>query len=298
MKIFVNGAIVEADQAKLSVEDSGLQHAVGLFETMAAFNGKVFQIKEHLQRLSDSARVLGLAKQVDVDALVEPIQQTLAANNLLHARIRLTLTAGTVSMLRGSDGAPPRPSIVIVATEPTKYDPAYFEQGIRVLVGTPLANPFDMLAGHKTLSYWGRLRLLRQAAAAGAGEALVLNVTNHLASGTVSNIFLVKDDVLFTPFARGEEVEGALPAPVLPGITRATVIDLATQFNIAIERRMLSVDDLLDADEVFLTNSSWQVLPVTSVEKQNISDGKVGPMTEQLRDALLEQIESDTAVSE
>lgn len=298
MKIFVNGALVEADQAKLSVEDSGLQHAVGLFETMAAFHGKVFRLRPHLQRLSDSAKALGLAKQVDVDAMVEPIMRTLNANELTEARIRLTLTAGTVSMLKGGDTAPPRPSIVIVATPPTQYDPAYFETGIRVVVGMPIANPFDDLAGHKTLSYWGRLRLLRQAAAAGAGEAIVLNVTNHLASGTVSNVFLVKDDTLFTPFARGEEVEGALPAPVLPGITRAAIIGIAQQLDIKVERRMLSVDDLLDADEAFLTNSSWQVLPVTSVEKANISDGAVGPMTKQLRQAMMELIEAETTATE
>jgi branched-subunit amino acid aminotransferase/4-amino-4-deoxychorismate lyase len=151
------------------------------------------------------------------------------------------------------------------------------------------------MAGHKTLAYWGRLRTLRQAASAGAGEAIWLNVTNHLASGAVSNIFLVKDNELLTPFARGEEVPAALPAPVLPGVTREAVIELAQAASLPLQRRMLSVNDLLEADEVFLTNSSWLILPVTKVEKKPIGEGKVGPVTQRLRESLLDLIARETA---
>ena len=158
--------------------------------------------------------------------------------------------------------------MVVTAAPPTQYDAGFFEQGITALIARPGANPFDPAAGHKTLAYWSRLRTLRQAAAAGAGEAIWLNVTNHLASGAVSNLFIVKDETLLTPYARGEEVPEALPAPVLPGITRAAVIELAHTLDLPVQRRMLSVNDLLEADEVFLTNSSWLVLPVSRVEKK------------------------------
>jgi len=169
-----------------------------------------------------------------------------------------------------------------------------FTAGITALIAPPLANPLDPTAGHKTLNYWPRLRTLRQAATAGAGEAIWLNLTNHLAGGAVSNIFLVKAGRLLTPYARGEETQGALPAPVLPGITRAAIIELAAQHGLEVERRMLSVEDLLDADEVFLTNSGWGVLPVSKVEKKQIGGGAAGEITTKLRAGLLELIDRET----
>ncbi|MFI4859302.1 MAG: aminotransferase class IV [Phycisphaerales bacterium JB063] len=297
MKIYLNGQILPADQAHVSVEDAGLQHAVGLFETMAAHHGRVFRLDAHLDRLKNSARELGLAADMQTQPLAKAIEQTLEANQLQHARLRLTVTAGTLSMLKQADGTPAaqvRQTVAIVPSEPTVFDPAYFERGITVSIYGQGANPFDVAAGHKTLNYWGRLRSLRQAAAAGCSETIWLNVTNHLASGAVSNVFLVKDGRLLTPIARGEEEQGALPAPVLPGTTRAVVIERAQSLGLAVERRMLSVEDLLGADEVFLTNANWRVLPVTAVEKKTIADGKPGIVTGKLREAVLGLIEQET----
>lgn len=297
MQIYLNGQIVPADQAQVSVEDAGLQHAVGLFETMSAHHGRVFRLDAHLDRLQTSAREMGLAAEMQTDPLKEAVAQTLAANELEHARLRLTVTAGTISMLKQPDGTPAaqvRQTVAIVPSQPTAFDPAYFDQGITVSVYGQGANPFDVTAGHKTLSYWGRLRSLRQAAAAGCSETLWLNVTNHLASGAVSNVFLVKDGTLLTPIARGEEKPESLPAPVLPGTTRAVVIETAEALGIVVQRRMLSVEDLLNADEVFLTNANWRVLPVTAVEKKPIADGKPGAMTGQLRKDVLALIERET----
>ncbi|MEX2212946.1 MAG: aminotransferase class IV [Phycisphaeraceae bacterium] len=297
MDIYFNGRMVPPAEAKIPVDDAGFQHAVGLFETMAAVHGRVFRMPQHLARLAQSARELGLAKEIDTQALAAAVQQTIDHNHIDRARIRLTLTAGSMSLLRSGgesqNPAAPLPTLVITPTEPTQYDPAYFERGIMVLIAPAGANPFDALAGHKTLSYWGRLRTLRQAAALGAGEAIWLNVTNHLASGAVSNLFIVKDGELFTPIARGEEPDGGLPAPVLPGVTRATVLELAHRSGIKCHKQMLTVDDLLGADEVFLTNSSWQVLPVSKVERQAIGEGSVGEVTTALREGVLELIEKE-----
>lgn len=293
MDIHLNGQMLPPDKALISVEDAGLQHAVGLFETMAARHGKVFRLQQHLQRLIRSASELGLARELDPQALASAVNQTLTHNKLQQARIRLTVTAGSVSLLRG-DVKQPTPTVLVIATEPTRYDPAYFEQGIMAMVAPALANPLDPAAGHKTLSYWTRLRTLRQAASAGAGEALWLNITNHLASGSVSNVFLVKEGELLTPIARGEELPGSLPAPVLPGVTRAAVMELAREQDIPVHTRMLSIDDLLAADEVFLTNSSWHVLPVTRIEKAKVGTGEVGDMTRSLRQALLARLDDET----
>lgn len=299
MHIYLNGQIVPTEQARVSVEDAGLQHAVGLFETMSAHHGRVFRLDAHLDRLRRSAAELGLAAEMDTAPLADAVAQTLAANDLTEARLRLTVTAGTLSMLRPEDGQSGgavklRQTVAVVPSPPTVFDPAYFERGVTVAIFGQGANPFDATAGHKTLSYWGRLRSLRQAAAVGCSEALWLNVTNHLASGAVSNVFLVKDGRLLTPIAHGEEAAEALPAPVLPGTTRAVVIELAESLGIDVERRMLSVEELLGADEVFLTNANWRVLPVTAVEKKPIGDGTPGPVTGRLREAVLGTIEAET----
>ncbi len=309
MDVYLNGTFHAPDQARVRVEDAGLQHAVGLFETFQAYHGRVFRLDAHLRRLANSAAALGLAADLNPAPLADAVEQTIIHNGIDRARLRLTVTAGTLSMLRPtedqaeSDGAAgvtaqSRQTIAIVPQPPTQYDPAYFERGVTVVVHGPAANPFDETAGHKTLNYWARLRALRRAAALGAAEAIWLNVTNHLASGCVSNVLLVKDGALLTPFAKGEEVEGALPAPVLPGITRAALFELAEAEGIEVRRKMLSIDDLLGADEVMLTNSGWGVLPVTKVEQHAIGNGNVGTVTTWLRHALLDTIERETGAQQ
>ena len=295
MDVFLNGKMLPPDQALLPADDAGLQHAVGLFETMSAYHGRIFRLSQHLERLRQSATQLGLSRDMDIDALTQAVQITLDHNQIDQARIRLTVTAGSMSMLAGGGSGGAAGTILIQPTEPTQYDPKYFEEGVTVLVAQPGANPFDPLAGHKTLNYWGRLRTLRQAASAGAGEAIWMNITNHLAGGAISNLFLVKDGELLTPIARGEEIDKSLPAPVLPGITRAAVIELAEAKGITVHKRMLSIEDLVEADEAFLTNSSWHVLPISKVEKSELGNGKAGEMTTLLREALLALIEEETS---
>jgi len=295
MDLFLNGKMLPPDQARVPVDDAGLQHAVGLFETMSAHHGRIFRLSQHLDRLATSAKQLGLSSGLDVEALTQAVQLTIDHNRIDRARIRLTLTPGSLSLLSADTvSKAPTGTVMIQPTEPTEYDPKYFQEGISVLIAPPGANPFDPLAGHKTLAYWARLRTLRQAATVGAGEALWLNISNHLAGGSISNLFLVKDGELLTPIARGEEVDKSLPAPVLPGVTRAAVVELAEGLEIPVHKRMLGIDDLLDADEVFLTNSSWHILPVSRVEQSQIADGIAGKVTLRLREALLELIERET----
>lgn len=297
MKTYLNGQILDESQAHISTQDAGFQHAVGLFETMFAHNSRVFRLDRHLARIKQSAAELGLSADMDTAPLADAVNQTLAENKLEQARLRLTVTAGTLSMLRSSDGEQAmqiRQTVCVQAQEPTAFAPGYFDQGVRVRLYGQGANPFDVTAGHKTLNYWARLRSLRQAAAGDCAEAIWLSVTNHLASGAVSNLFLVKDDELLTPIARGEEKPEALPAPVLPGITREAVIEAAEVQGITVKKQMLTVEDLLEADEVFLTNSNWKVLPVVAVEQKDIADGKVGPITQLLRKAVLAMVDSET----
>jgi len=295
MQIWLNGQFVSRDSAFISVFDAGFQHGVGLFETIAARHGKVFRAHEHVNRLANSARELLLSDRLRVDPLVDAINLTINRNKLDGARVRLTLTGGDLNLLQTQGKSQVDPTIVIVAQPPTQYPDAFFEKGVVAMIADGRDNPFHPMAGHKTLNYWPRIQALQLAAAKRAGEAIWLSVSNHLSAGSVSNIFLVKDGELRTPIARGEEENGAIPSPVLPGITRAAIIELADALEMQIVRRMLDINDLLAADEVFLTNSSWGVLPVVGVEREKIGDGEVGSTTRRVRDAWLELVEQETS---
>jgi len=297
--VWVNGEYVTRDEARVSAFDAGLLHAVGLFETMLATGAGVFQLHAHLDRLSRSARDLGLTESLETRALAEAVRRCVERSELTQgegrARVRLTLTGGDLNLLASTAQGPTDPTIIISVTRATQYPEAMFEKGVGVVVAAAKANPLDPFAGHKTLNYWWRLRELQMASARGMGESLVLQVTNHVAGGAVSNLFCVRDDTLHTPIARGEEEKGAVPSPVLPGTTRAVVIELAERFGVGCGRHMLNISDILDADEVFLTNASWGVLPVVQVESKAIGDGRPGPVTSRVREMWEEAVGSDGA---
>lgn len=295
MQVWINGSFVDRAEATISAFDAGLQHGVGLFETMGAAHGRVFRLDEHLDRLRDSARELRLTTRLRIDPLAEAVRRTVEVNGLERARVRITITGGDLNMLAQQGEGPQDPTILIVAQPPTEYPAAFFERGVMVTIANGRENPLDPLAGHKTIDYWRRIQALQQASQAGAGESIWFTITNHLAAGSVSNVLLVKDGSLLTPYAHGEEEAGALPAPVRPGITRRCVLELAGGLGLAIERRMLSYEDLVGAEEVMLTNSSWGVLPVVAIEKEAIGDGLVGDETRRLREAWLEAVEEETS---
>ena len=289
--MFVDGQLVSRDGAAVSVFDAGFQHGVGLFETMrATVEGdtvRVMDLEAHLDRLQESAALLKLSDDLKTGALGEAVEITAKEAGIAEARIRLTVTGGNLNLLSGAGRSGHQPTVVIQVQDATAYPDEMFAQGVGVTIAESKANPLDPTAGHKTLNYWWRLRELQAAAAKGAAEAVVLMVTNHLCGGCVSNLFCVRDGVIETPIARGEEAgPEALPSPVLPGITRMKVIGAAKAMGVEVRSRMMSVGDLLDADEVFLTNSSWGVLPVVRVEAEAIGGGGVGEVTKRVRGAL------------
>ena len=296
MKIWLNGHFVDSDEAQVSIFDAGLQHGVGLFETMLARNKKVFRAEAHMRRLADSAKELLLTERLHVKPLLDAIKLTLDENSMDQARVRLTLTGGDLNLLQSRGRTQSDPTILIVAQPPTEYPADFFAKGVVVMIADGRENPLDRMSGHKTLNYWSRIGALQQASSRGASEALWFTVSNHLAAGSVSNVFLVQDGTLHTPIARGEEEPGALSSTVLPGITRNAIIEIAAGLGLGTSRSMLTIDDLLGADEVFLTNSSWGVLPVVGVERETIGEGEVGELTQRLRNGWLELVERETQV--
>ncbi|MDX2130843.1 MAG: aminotransferase class IV [Planctomycetota bacterium] len=260
--------------------------------------------------LSDSLRVGALAEAVrrTVDRAFQDDERS------ARLRVRLTITGGDLNLLsRGETRAEHLPTLLLAAQPATDYPAEMFESGVLATLADLRVNPLDDTQGHKTLNYWGRLRELQAAAAKRAGESLVFSITNHLAGGCVSNAFVVHAGELWTPIARGEEEDVAsqgdesavapadpdvgppdepahagagpgaqrgavIPSPVLPGVVRRWVMDWALAEGRTVRRRMISLDDVLRADELLLTNSSWGVLPVTRFESRPIGTGEVGEL--------------------
>lgn len=305
--VFLNGGFVSRSEARISAFDAGFQHAVGLFETMRATfaplttggkaRAQIFRLGEYLDRLITSARQLALSDSLQREPLAAAVEQAVERAGHASARVRLTISGGDLNLLGGS-GGDLMPTILIDAQPATKYPPQLFERGARVIAAETKANPLNPTEGHKTLSYWWRLRELRSAASKGADEALIFQVSNHLAGGCVSNALLVKGGELITPVARGEEYEGArdpsesgeaprLPSPVLPGITRAFALEVGERLGLTCVKRLVTIDDLLGADELFLTNSSFGVLPIIQVESTPIGAKEPGEVALQIREAWL-----------
>ena len=185
VQIWLNGKFIDRDQASVPVFDAGIQHGVGLFETMLARNGAVFRIEAHLDRMANSARDLMLTQRLRIDPLADAVESTLKRNAMTEARVRLTLTGGNLNLLEREGKSQVDPTIFIVAQPPTVYPDAFFEKGVMVTIADGRENPLNPMAGHKTLNYWPRIRALQLAAAQRAGESIWLTVTNHLAGGCV-----------------------------------------------------------------------------------------------------------------
>ncbi len=307
--VFLDGQFISRDQARVSAFDAGFQHGVGLFETLLALREDddvhILHLQEHVERLRVSAAALGLSESLRAGALEEAVRRCAEHAAKEHPaaqrlRLRLTITGGDLNMLAGTGQSSHSPTLMIVGQPATEYPAEMFARGTLATLADLRPSPLDPMQGHKTLNYWGRLRELQIAAAKGAGEALVFSVTNHLVGGCVSNAFVVRDGTLLTPIARGEEEEVArgdspdldaapeqtrgavLPSPVLPGVVRRWVLDWALAAGIPTRRRMLELDDLLTSDEVFLTNSSWGVLPVVRLEAEMIGPGQPGSISTNL----------------
>ena len=277
-KVFLNDGLVDTDKACISAADSGFLYGAGLFETMRSCNGVVFSLKDHLDRLFFSAKALSINNTYDRKYITDAIYKILAANKLTDARIRLTLTGGPMSEPEEKRQA----TLLIAATKLQPYPAEFYKNGVLVILCPFRQNTTEPIYGHKTTSYFSRMLGLNQAHQKGAAEALWFTVDNRLAEGCISNVFLVKDSILYTPPIR---------TPVLAGVARKTVCETALKNSIELIEKDLSIDDVLSADEVFLTNVIMQIMPINGVEKHTVGNGKVGPMTKKLMDYFNEFVE-------
>jgi branched-chain amino acid aminotransferase len=283
---WINDAFVDESEAHISIRDTGLLHAAGVFTTMRSYGGKVFRLAEHLRRLRDSCEALFIPLQYKDERLSEVVDELLTRNELADARLRLTVTRGTAQQ-DPLHGMILQPTVFLTAGPLEPYPAEFYAKGMTVIaLDEQKLNPYDLQAGHKTLNYFSRLAALREANRRGGGEALWFNVHNYLQSGSISNVFIVKAGTLITPSTNAELRDSAVAATtayprsaVLPGITRGVILELARAEGIDLKLASVDVNQLLDADEIFLTNSVMGVMPVSRIERKAIGNDKPGPVT-------------------
>lgn len=297
--VWLNGEFIAEETASLGLRDTGLLHAAGVFTTMRSVAGRVYRLDAHLARLRASCDTLLIPLVVKDKALRAAVDELLRRNQLTDARLRLTVTRGAAAQ-DPIHGLRLSPNVFMTAAPFEPYPAEYYERGMTVvLLDEQKLNPYDVQAGHKTLNYFSRLTALRSATQRQAGEALWFNVHNYLQSGSISNVFIVKQGTLITPPTneelRDKPVAEATAYPrsaVLPGITRGAVLELARAAGINVQLRSIDVNELLEADELFLTNSIMGIMPICRIERHPIGQDKPGGTTLQLSERYRADLEA------
>jgi branched-chain amino acid aminotransferase len=281
--IWVNGKREPADGLHVSARDRGLTLADGVFETMRAQRGVIFRMDRHLARLQAALAALDIPQPAELrDWLLAATPTASAAD----AAIRLTVTRGV-----GAHGVAPPGDVaptVIVSVNPFPAFPlAIYESGLIVHVASGRRNEHAMTAGLKTVAYTDAIAALLEARRAGADEALFLDTAAHCSEATSSNLFVSAGGVLLTP---------PPSCAALPGITRATVLELARAMDVPTEERPFGLDDLLAADEAFLTSSLRGIAPVAQVGGRAIGDGAPGELTRRVSAAYAALVARECSV--
>jgi branched-chain amino acid aminotransferase len=273
--VSIDGTIVRPEDAKISVYDRGFLYGDSVFETVRTYGGEPYALAEHMERLGRSAERVGIEMPVSpADFAMEVRLAVRAARNPeSYARAMLTRGSGPVGLDPALAAAPLR----VVLVEPLALPPASaYRDGVRVIT-VRTSRPADSAHGAKVGNYLASLLALKQAKDAGAHEALILDVAGHIVEGTTSNVFLVRGGALLTP---PDE------AGLLPGITRAHLLEIAAETGRVVDFAPLSPAVLADADEVFLTSSLREILPVVAVDGRCVGDGLPGPVTRALHTAF------------
>lgn len=277
LQIFLDGRLVPEAEAKISVFDHGLLYGDGVFEGIRVYNGRIFKLDEHLQRLFRSARAIALEIPMTMDELVLACRRTCAANGLRDGYIRLVVTRG-VGYLGLNPYRCSRPSVFIIASTIELYPESVYRDGLKLITAaTQRINPAAVSPAIKSLNYLNNILAKIEAVQAGTVEAIMLNSQGYVAECTGDNIFIVRGGRLETP---------PTSAGALDGITRGVVMELAREMGIPVWEPNLTRYDLLTADECFLTGTAAEIVPVAEIDGRKIGAGRPGPLTLKLTEAF------------
>ena len=278
--IYFNGHLVPRAEAKLSPFDHGFLYGYGLFETMRAYEGHIFRLDRHLTRLRCSAESLGLRPKLDAFDLENACVETLQANKLKDARVRLTITAGEGDMTPDLNTCS-NLTVLVAAKNFVPLPPERYEQGFKAALSFLRRDSQSPLSRLKCTCYVSNILARMEAKAAGCDEAIMLNELGYIAEGSTANIFLVSEGEISTP---------SLESGILPGITREAVLEIARDLNIKTVERQVELRELSRAEEAFVTNSIIEVMPLTWLNGEPIGTGKPGKLTRNLMAAYKELV--------
>jgi len=279
LEVYIDGKWCPKSGAKISVFDHGLLYGDGVFEGIRAYQGLVFKLKEHLTRLYESAHTITVKIPLDQKQMTQVIIDTLRRNRLQDAYIRVVVTRGV-----GDLGLDPekckRATVIVITDKIVLYPDRLYKKGLEIITVPTVRNlPEAVNPALKSLNYLNNILAKIEATNSGYIEALMLNHQGYVAECTGDNIFMVKSGTLITPPAY---------VGVLRGITRGTIIEIAYRKKIPVQETLLTRHDLFNADEVFLTGTAAEVIPVVKMDGRIVGKGTPGPLTRSLMKAFHE----------
>jgi len=270
MKIYIDGVLYPESEAKISVFDHGLLYGDGIFEGIRFYNGRVFRLEEHLERLWDSAKAIRLKVPITVDEMREATLETIRQNNLTDGYIRLLVTRGKGNLGLSPDRCP-KATVIIIADKIQLYPVEKYTQGmVMVTCATRRAAPAALLPAVKSLNYLNNVMAKVEATHAGADEGVMLNEQGYVAECTGDNIFTIRKGIVTTP---------PVYAGALCGITRNVVFEICQELGIPIREAEMTRYDIYTADECFLTGTAAEVIAAIELDTRLIGDGKPGVIT-------------------
>ena len=277
LKVWIDGKLVDKNDARVSVYDHGVLYGDGVFEGIRVYSGRIFECDAHLQRLFDSARAIRLSIPYSAAELKAAMEQTFKANSFVDCYIRLVVTRGPGPL--GIDpGKCPAPCVYIITDLVNIYAKELYEKGIAVIMSSVVrTHPLSLSPRIKSLNYLNNILARIEANDAGCPEAIMLNQQGNVAEATVQNVFAVKGGKVTTP----PVTDGALD-----GVTRRVMIEICGRLSIPCTPQSIQRHDLYIADEIFLTGTGAEVMPVTRVDNRVIGSGEAGPITRRILDAF------------
>lgn len=269
----MNGKLVEPEKAALSVFDHGVLYGDGVFEGIRAYNGRVFKLDEHIERLYNSAKIIMIDVPISQEEFKQQVVAVCKANGIHDGYIRPVITRGS-GTLGLAPWKCPTPNYFIIADTIQLYPQKLYDEGLPVVtVATRRNIPEALSPMVKSLNYLNNIMAKIEAHQAGVMEAIMMNQEGYVAECTGDNIFMIKGNALITP---------PVSAGVLPGITRNTVMALAQKAGYNVEEKLFTRAELYVADEVFLTGTAAEVVPVVKIDDRNVAEGKPGEITQKL----------------
>lgn len=269
MIVYCDGKYVDSQDAKISVFDHGFLYGDGVFEGIRAYNGRVFKLKEHIDRLYESANAILLNIEVSRREMMDIVLETIRRNKLTDSYIRLIVSRG-VGDLGLNPKICPHSEIYCIAGTITLFPQETYDKGLDVVtVSTRRNNSVSLNPRIKSLNYLNNILAKIEANRAGVMEAIMLNQEGYVCEGTGDNIFIVKNGVVKTP---------PIYAGILQGITRDSVLEVARQEGIPAVEELFTLHDVYTADECFLTGTAAELIPVVNVDSRILADGKPGPI--------------------